>query len=207
MMLYPLDYNRYCGVWYNIHKNRASEEEFILNYRNYTSLLLESYGFIGRITVSEFLTSRKETLDKLPKQSGIYLVIHPYEENEDFFLKVGTGGHFKGKDPNVSIEELENKWVKHTDILYIGKAGGIDKNGKVLSSTLHQRIDSLLSFGNGKKAAHWGGRYLWQHCNSKEFMIYWYPCKEVENAIELEKEMISDFEKEYGKLPFANISR
>lgn len=176
-------------------------------FRDYTRELLEKYGFRGSVSMHEYLNYRKETLDKIPRKSGIYLVLYPYEVVEGSFVETGTGGHFKGKNPNVPIRELEKKWVKDTDILYIGKAGGIDANGKVLSSTLHQRVGSLLSFGNNKRAAHWGGRYLWQHYNYKEFKIYWYPCEEDENAIELEKELLADFEKEYGRLPFANISR
>lgn len=39
------------------------------------------------------------------------------------FLEVGTGGHFKGKDPNVALLVLEQNWVHNTEIMYFGKAG------------------------------------------------------------------------------------
>ena len=43
------------------------------------------------------------------------------------FLPVGTGGLFKGEDPNVSIAELQNNWVEGTPVVYIGKATSIKK--------------------------------------------------------------------------------
>ena len=50
-------------------------------------------------------------------------------ENIPEFLSRGTGGFFKGKDPNVSITELETNWVENTCVVYIGKAGKL-KNCK-----------------------------------------------------------------------------
>lgn len=68
------------------------------------------------------------------------------------FLSHGTGGFFKGKDPNVSITELETNWVENTCVVYIGKAG----------TTLQKRLNQYLKFGNGQNIGHWGGRYIWQ---------------------------------------------
>ena len=38
------------------------------------------------------------------------------------FLAVGSGGHFKGKDPNISLADLKSNWVDNTKVVYIGKA-------------------------------------------------------------------------------------
>jgi hypothetical protein len=141
---------------------------------------------------------------RLPDSQGIYFVIYPHEWPEDLFLAKGTGGHFKGKDPNVSIEELWSNWVEDADILYIGKAGGIRNNGTPIKSTLMKRIIMLLRFGNGKNIGHRGGRYLWQHENSPDFRVYWYRCTD-ENPICLEKQLINDFQKMYHKKPYANL--
>ena len=65
--------------------------------------------------------------DQIPKVGGIY-VITCHNSDSPKFLSVGSGGYFKGKDPNVSEEELRSKWVdfkpNENKILYIGKARG-----------------------------------------------------------------------------------
>ena len=81
------------------------------------------------------------------------------------FLSRGTGGFFKGKDPNVSITELGTNWVKNTCVVYIGKAG----------TTLRKRLNQYLKFGNGQNIGHWGGRYIWQIKNSGNLLLCWKP--------------------------------
>jgi hypothetical protein len=44
----------------------------------------------------------------IPNIKSVYLVIHPESTKTPNFLKVGSGGHFKGKNPNVSLEELQS---------------------------------------------------------------------------------------------------
>jgi hypothetical protein len=135
----------------------------------------------------------------------VYFVIYPYEWPEDLFLATGTGGHFKGKDPNVPVEELWGNWVEDADILYIGQTGGISKNGKPSEATLQRRIIQLLQFGNGKNVGHWGGRYLWQHKNSPDFRVYWCACTD-EDPATLKRELIDDFKRNYGNRgPFGNL--
>lgn len=174
-------------------------------YTYYTNNFIENYGFKGGISVEEFLTSRTASLNQVPSESGIYIVVYPYKKFENMFIPIGTGGHFHNEDPNVSLEELDSNWVENADIIYIGKAGGTSKKGRVYKATLRKRIGQLLSFGNYKKIGHRGGRYLWQHISAKDFRIYWYQCKDAENAIEVEHELLAGFVKEYKKLPFANL--
>lgn len=59
---------------------------------------------------------------------------------EPFFLDKGSGGYFKGTDPNVAIKILQEKWVYNTPVLYIGKAGGEGKE-----ATLRSRILQYLN--------------------------------------------------------------
>ena len=79
---------------------------------------LKASGFEGFIPVAQLQTDSTA----IPRTAGVYMVVYT-GENIPEFLPCGTGGFFKGKDPNVSITELETNWVKNTCVVYIGKAG------------------------------------------------------------------------------------
>jgi hypothetical protein len=70
----------------------------------------------------------------IPSCMGVYFVIYD-GLNLSAFLEVGTGGHFKEKDPNVQVEVFKSNWVDSTKVVYIGKAGGEGK-----SATLQSRL-------------------------------------------------------------------
>jgi hypothetical protein len=145
-------------------------------------------GFKGFVKVSELQLS----CNQVPRVGGIYVVLRT-SETEPKFLKHGTGGYFKEKDPNVSISKLEDKFISGSITMYIGKG-----------DDLHERICKLLKFGNGHKIGHWGGRYLWQLSDAQDLLIAW---KETPNGNpeSIEKKMLEEYRKEYGKLPFANL--
>ena len=92
---------------------------------------LKAAGFQGFIPVSELQSGK---IVSVPEEPGIYMVVIP-EGFIPVFLPVGTGGHFKEKDPNVRTGILESSWVMDTCVIYIGKAGG-----KTSSSTLRKRL-------------------------------------------------------------------
>ena len=92
----------------------------------------------------------------IPKMKGVYLVLN-LDNKPPEFSQVGTGGHFKGKNPNVSVGELKSNWVDKTIIVYIGKAG---KDGS--SATLQSRLRQYFGFGQGGNVGHYGGRLIWQ---------------------------------------------
>jgi len=164
------------------------------------------YNSNNYITVKEFKFLGNRLFDKVPKTKGIYFVISTWGWREDAFVKKGTGGYFKGKDPNVPVQTLWENWVEHATILYIGRAGGIEKNGRIYNSSLNSRISELVKYGHGKNIGHSGGRYLWQHTKSDEFRIYWYSIKDNDiNPIDLEHILLEKFTQHYGKLPFANL--
>ncbi len=111
------------------------------------------------------------------------------------FLTEGTGGHFKHKDPNVGINELEANWVEGTCVVYIGKA-----------SSLAKRLEQYLRFGEGKPVGHWGGRYIWQLADAKELLFCWLPLPSTMDPEEIEHELISTFRAQYWDCrPFANL--
>lgn len=154
---------------------------------------LKNIGFKGFISIEKII----ESYNVLPKQKGVYILIHSAENPR--FLAVGTGGYFKQREPNVSIEELRKNWVKDSPIIYIGKAGS--ENG---SATLHSRLKQYFNFGQGKAVGHWGGRYVWQLEEPYNIIVCWMETPDTDPRL-VEAELIKQFEKKYGQRPFANL--
>ena len=147
-----------------------------------------SEDFDGFIRVSEL----RNSAFLLPEVAGVYVVLRA-SKAEPHFLEKGTGGYFKGKNPNVSIAELTENFVYDTKTLYIGKA-----------TNLRKRVGQLLQFGEGAAVGHWGGRYLWQLVDSDNLMIAWKTTPECDPRT-VEAQMIKDFISLHGKRPFANL--
>jgi len=151
---------------------------------------LKDAGFKGFIPVSEL---REGGLKMIPDVPGVYMVLRLSEGTPEF-LETGSGGHFKGKNPNVPVVELAANWVDGTPVIYIGKA-----------TSLRKRISQYLRFGQGKPVGHWGGRYIWQLADSSLLLFCW---KEVGGDPEVvETEMICAFRDCYGGRPFANLAK
>ncbi len=134
----------------------------------------------------------------VPTVQGVYMIVNPFGI-APVFLNVNIGGHFKGNDPTVTIDRLQEKWVEDTKVLYIGKAG--HPGGR---QNLRTRIRSYMRFGLGNPAAHWGGRYIWQIAHSGSLQICWKPIPD-ENPRDVESDLLHKFEGQYGCLPFANL--
>ena len=156
---------------------------------------IKKAGFSGFIKMSDLLRSNAI----IPDIRGVYFVLY-LSSNKPNFLKIGTGGHFKGKNPNVSIEELNQNWVPDATVVYMGKAGGEDSN-----ATLRSRLNQYLKFGQGKNIGHYGGRLIWQIEKSEELVICWKPLPN-DNPRKIESEFIQDFISIYGQRPFANLT-
>ena len=60
---------------------------------------LKSYNFEGFITIAKLKNNRAI----IPQMPGVYLVLR-LSESEPLFLETGTGGFYKQRNPNVSIE-------------------------------------------------------------------------------------------------------
>lgn len=156
---------------------------------------LKAYGFTGFQPIREL----RQNLSLIPKTQGVYLVLRD-SSSQPMFRKKGSGGFFKGKNPNLPIPELENHWVENTKVVYIGKAGGGSS-----SATLKSRLHQLFKFGAGKKAGHWGGRLIWQLDDAEDLLVAWIHSGEVD-AQNLESHLIQLFKHEHeGKRPFANL--
>ena len=80
---------------------------------------LKKAGFEGFCSVEKL----REDLSGIPAVQGVYMVVYQGGGMPEF-LEVGTGGLFKGKNPNVAVSELKSNWVDGTCVVYIGKAAG-----------------------------------------------------------------------------------
>ncbi|MGB4205498.1 MAG: hypothetical protein WBJ84_07755 [Bacteroidales bacterium] len=155
---------------------------------------IKKAGFTGFKTMKELFADSSA----IPKIKGVYLVLNPTKKGG--FLTVGTGGHFKGKNPNVSVSELEANWVDDTIVVYIGKAG---KDGS--SATLQSRLRQYFGFGQGKNVGHWGGRFIWQLKNSADLVVCWKALPTTDPRT-VEADLIQDFVSKFSQRPFANLA-
>lgn len=150
-------------------------------------------GFLGFRTIRQLETDQCQSV---PAQPGVYLILRPATKTPRF-LEVSPGGHFKGRNPTVSVERLERDWVPAAAVLYIGKAGG-----EASGATLRSRLCSYLRFGFGAPVGHWGGRFIWQLHDHAELLVAWKP---VADARGVEAALIREFRDQFGMRPFANL--
>lgn len=150
---------------------------------------LRSDGFDGFRSIKELSLNRSG----VPNKSGIYFVLY-VNGNRPKFVERGVGGFFKGKDPNVSVSELESKWVDGAIVIYIGKT----------EHSLNHRISTLMDFGKGMPVGHYGGRYIWQIADCQDLVLCW---KTLPGDIAKQSEMVmvQRFKALHGKIPFANL--
>lgn len=148
---------------------------------------IKNEGFIGFKKMSELFLDNS----MLPNNNGVYLVLN-IDNKPGQFLTVGSGGHFKGKNPNISLAELKINWVDNTKVVYIGKA-----------TSLKTRLRQYFSFGQGKNIGHYGGRLIWQLKYSKDLVVCWKSLQSDPRAYEAE--LIKQFVETYGNRPFANL--
>ena len=156
---------------------------------------LRRQGFKGFTTVKD-LRLAVQTI--VPDAPGVYLFLR-IRVSPPVFLETGTGGFFKGKDPNVPLARLDSEWVEGALVVYVGQAGSRSKG------TLRRRVDRMLRFGEGVCVGHWGGRMVWQLEDAKRLVVCWRPVTERDPG-HVETALIRSFKSLHGgKRPFANL--
>ena len=153
---------------------------------------LEEDGFKGFINISYL---KENGCGDIPKKKGVYVVVRE-SSNDVCFIEESIGGRYKGRNPTVSISELEANWVDGAYVTYIGRTG----------KTLRSRINLCIEFGKGEEVRHWGGRYIWQLKDSDELLIAWKPLDD-EEPEDVKISLIDEFIKQYGKLLFARLKK
>jgi predicted nucleotidyltransferase len=151
----------------------------------------EIQGFLGFKTISSL---RETGFREIPDRTGVYCVLTQSQEFPRFLLR-STGGHFRGVDPTREIQALKDKWIRDTQLIYIGESH---------QRTLRRRIGELIAYGDGKPVGHSGGSALWQIEGSGELLVCWKIVRS-DRARTAKQAIIDSFKESYrGKLPFAN---
>lgn len=145
--------------------------------------------FDGQATVKDLKSGKI----LLPISPGLIIVKWKGEKPE--FLRTGTGGTYDGREPNVSLEKLEAKWVNGAEIVNIG-----------FSKSIADRINALLLFSQGEPVRHNGGRYMWQIKNSEQLIVCWKKMPTEGSAKRAKKDLLEAFRWIHGVLPFANLT-
>jgi hypothetical protein len=154
---------------------------------------LRAAGFTGFGRVADLRASRLATV---PAQSGVYLVVRD-STSPPSFLSESPAGWFKGKNPTLPIAGLQVAWIPNACVVYIGKAGGVGTR-----ATLRSRLAAYLRHGGGTRAAHWGGRAVWQLQDAPELLLAWQTLQS--SPRDFERTLIAQFVVTYGQRPFAN---
>ena len=125
---------------------------------------------------------------------GVYLVVRPESFRQVIFKSSSCAFRLRGKDPTVSLDKLQDKWVDDA-ILYIGKS----------EKSVHKRMQQHIDFWKGNRAVAWGGRIIAQIVNYEELEIWYLSC---DNPKQMERDLLDVFCGMHDeKLPFANFRR
>ncbi|WP_146362219.1 hypothetical protein [Arthrobacter yangruifuii] len=154
---------------------------------------LKDDGFTG------FRPIKSLEINRIPQRQGMFAVVRP-EGFEPRFLSKSTAGVFKRRNPSLSQADLAAEWVADADILFFGKAGSGSKGNR----GLRRQISEFIDFGNGKPPGHWDGRLIWQLADAGNLLVAWkeLPLDALNAAL---SDCQSDFRRQYGSLPFANL--
>jgi hypothetical protein len=158
----------------------------------YDVLELRDRGFEGFVRVAD-LGPEPEAV---PTSPGVYVVAR-VTDKQPTFVDRSPGSWFKGKDPTVPVSRLREEWVDGAQTLYIGS--GVH---------LRDRIGLLVEFSNAgptRSVFHWGGRLLWQLIDSQDLQVAWR--EEPEGIGSVERDLVHEFKRAFGRLPFANLRR
>ena len=156
---------------------------------------LPNQVFKGFVRVANLCHANR---NEIPTAPGVYIFLRDCAPSPEF-LKAGSGGNFKNKDPNVPLSRLTYVWVESAFIVYIGQTGRGRKG------TLKKRIGEMISFGQGTRVGHWGGRLDWQLRDANLLLVCWKGIRDADPG-NVEKDLIDAFKSIYlGRRPLANL--
>jgi len=158
------------------------------------ALSFQSIGTLGKI-----MDSGLPELSIL-KRCGIYAITTP-ESYEPEFIPPDAAKECGNVIKPYPLPKLADKWVEGEDVVYIGLAG------KHSRRTIRQRLRQLIRHGQGHttdRGPHKGGEILWQLEGFESFTLWVMPTGDPPEPRETEKRLLLSFERQTGKLPFAN---
>jgi hypothetical protein len=166
----------------------TKDAESVTSSMGFDRVGLEHAGFVGFVPVRAL--AQPGGLSVLPQDPGAYVLLRE-TLTAPRFVDPGTGGWFKGADPNVRVTVLAGNWVSDASVVYIGMASG-----------LYERLGQLIKFGQGRNIGHKGGRYLWQLADAEDLLVAW---QVHADPARRESDLLKTFAATYGVLPFANL--
>ena len=131
---------------------------------------------------------------------GIYRISIPHGYKPEYISQKDAAASHNVISPWPE-ERLMAKWVSDAEIIYIGLAG--DRSLR----TLRERLIDLIRHASGQtsdRGPHRGGEILWQLRNFCTFSIDVSPTSGPPVPRNIEMELLEQFVKHYGKLPFGN---
>ena len=101
---------------------------------------------------------------------------------------------WRDKKVSIPIEELQDKWDEDAEILYIGSSA---------SKFVQKRVQNEhIPFWNGvKSTSAYGGHAIGQIQNFENLEVWYFRC---DKPLQMKKELLKEFKKQYGERPFAN---
>lgn len=150
---------------------------------------LEQLGFEGFVRFQDLPDA------DVPTAAGVYAVLRARSDQPVAFLPTSPAGTIGGRDPSVPISSLAGAWVDRVEVVYFGKASG--------SGGLRRRLNTYRRHGAGRRARHWGGRYVWQLTDAGQLLVAWKLTPDKRPEI-VESHLIREFVTATGQRPFAN---
>ena len=162
--------------------------------------LLTKCGFRGSLSIGSLQEATSQIrllprmiMSKIPNSPGVYVIITPPEFIFSLREEVIRGKHLH----LFAKADMPERWVKDTDIIYIGRAGGSD-----IIKNLPDRIKLLIRHSLGKTTLHRGGQDIWLLEQDGSFLLYWKGCDDPKT---MERNLLEEFKiQHHGKLPFGN---
>ena len=109
---------------------------------------MKSTGFSGFESIQSLINNNSI---KCTDRKGIYFVLKDIGKVE--LLKASIGGSFQGKDPTVSVQLLNDRWVEGPLIIYK------DNQRRILSSNFEKTFGTIYEIWAG--ITHWAlGRQI-----------------------------------------------
>ncbi|MCQ9162955.1 hypothetical protein [Arthrobacter sp. STN4] len=129
---------------------------------------------------------------------GVYVVIREWPTDVQL-MEFNPTFEYKDHSPMLPLEELQAAWDLPTPVLYIGKAGELNRG-----VSLKDRLSLYRRYGAGTADNHAGGRAIWQVPNAdKDLLVCWMATPNV-YPVCIEEQLLRQFIAEFGMLPMAN---